>query len=493
MPHDLFISYSARDKTVADTVCSRLEAMGIRCWIAPRDVSPGADWSESIVTAIEDCRIFVLIFSNNANESVQTKRELERAVSEGHTIIPFRVEDIPPSKSLSYFISTSHWLDAISPPLERHIERLGSVVHGILGEHPPNRNLEVTAEPNQGERQQPKRKTTLVVAVTLVLALGAILIVSGQKIFNESHSDRTETKKREMAESGMFSPPDVDLHKLDSPPDLNMATSLANLARLYEAQGRFKEASEIWTKVLSMRGELLGARHPLYAETLESMVRLYVRMGTPKSAEELQVEALSINEEAFGPEHPVTAGSLNLLAMIYLETAEYSKAALLIERALRILTRSFGPAHPDMVPILENLLRVYNGAGNYEKASEVARQLEELRTQFGLSAIRWIGEWVFSQQTTSGESGGRMSLEQRDESTVEGKCFDDQFGESSLIGSITEDGNVLNGTWKNKKTGQSGNLHLELSEDSMTFSGNFAVGDKAIDDSINWWIGRRLR
>ena len=42
MAHDAFISYSSKDKTIADAVCARLEARGIRCWIAPRDVRPGA-------------------------------------------------------------------------------------------------------------------------------------------------------------------------------------------------------------------------------------------------------------------------------------------------------------------------------------------------------------------------------------------------------------------------------------------------------------------
>ena len=43
MAHDVFISYSAKDKTTADGVCATLEAKGIRCWIAPRDILPGMD------------------------------------------------------------------------------------------------------------------------------------------------------------------------------------------------------------------------------------------------------------------------------------------------------------------------------------------------------------------------------------------------------------------------------------------------------------------
>src|SRR5262245_10875317 len=103
MAHDVFISYSSKDKPVADAVCANLEANGIRCWIAPRDILPGQDWGESIIDAINQSRIMVLVFSSSANTSPQIKREVERSVSKGIPIIPFRIEDVPLSKSLEYF------------------------------------------------------------------------------------------------------------------------------------------------------------------------------------------------------------------------------------------------------------------------------------------------------------------------------------------------------------------------------------------------------
>lgn len=137
MAHDVFISYSSKDKPVADAACAKLESNGIRCWIAPRDIRPGADWGTSIVRAISEARLFVLIFSANANISPQIKREVERAVNRGIPIIPVRVEDVTPSDALEYFISTSHWLDAFPPPLDQHLVYLSEVARGILlGEVP---------------------------------------------------------------------------------------------------------------------------------------------------------------------------------------------------------------------------------------------------------------------------------------------------------------------------------------------------------------------
>ena len=132
MAHDVFISYSSKDKPTADAACAVLEAKGLRCWIAPRDIMPGADWGETIVAAINGSRAFVLILSANANASPQIKREVERAVHCALPIIPMRIENVEPAKSLEYFLSTPHWLDAMTPPLERHLAFLADSLRHIL-------------------------------------------------------------------------------------------------------------------------------------------------------------------------------------------------------------------------------------------------------------------------------------------------------------------------------------------------------------------------
>jgi hypothetical protein len=79
MVHDVFISYSAPDKAVADAVCATLEAKHIKCWIAPRDVTPVTPWAEAIVDAIDESRILVLVLSSASNNSPQVIREVGRA------------------------------------------------------------------------------------------------------------------------------------------------------------------------------------------------------------------------------------------------------------------------------------------------------------------------------------------------------------------------------------------------------------------------------
>jgi hypothetical protein len=121
---DIFISYSQADRVCAHELVGLLEAQGLKCWIAPRDISPSADWAEEIIDAITAARIMVLVFSASSNQSPQVRREVERAVHKGVTVLPFRIEDVVPSKSLEFFLSAQHWMDAFPAPRETHYRTL---------------------------------------------------------------------------------------------------------------------------------------------------------------------------------------------------------------------------------------------------------------------------------------------------------------------------------------------------------------------------------
>jgi len=132
MNHDVFISHSSCDKAVADAVCATLEGRKIRCWIAPRDVPPGANWAGALIGAIGRSRIFVLVLSHGSNRSDQVLRELGEAVDCGIPIIPLRIEDVEPSGGMRYYIKSIHWLDALTEPLESHLEKLAASVQALL-------------------------------------------------------------------------------------------------------------------------------------------------------------------------------------------------------------------------------------------------------------------------------------------------------------------------------------------------------------------------
>src|ERR1700686_1093797 len=124
MARDVFISYSQPDHACAFELVARLEGEGINCWIAPRDIAPAADWAAEIMDAISSVRVMILVFSANSNLSPQVRREVERAVHKQLSVLPFRIENVSPSKSLEFFLSAQHWMDAFPAPREPHYARL---------------------------------------------------------------------------------------------------------------------------------------------------------------------------------------------------------------------------------------------------------------------------------------------------------------------------------------------------------------------------------
>lgn len=135
--YDVFISYPHEQKITADAVCANLEKNKIKCWIAPRDVLPGEPFAKAIIRAMNESRLFVVIFCAESNESDHVKNEVERAVSKGLSIIAFRVQDVIPSEEMEYYLSRHHWLDAITPPLEAHIQKLTKAVAALLAKPIP--------------------------------------------------------------------------------------------------------------------------------------------------------------------------------------------------------------------------------------------------------------------------------------------------------------------------------------------------------------------
>lgn len=129
---EVFVSYSQADHDAAMDLVACVERQGIECWVAPRDIAPAADWAAEIVDAIAAARVMVLVFSASANASPQVRREVERAVHKGTAILPVRIEDVLPTKSLEYFLSTQHWLDAFPAPREPYYTRLCSSLRAIL-------------------------------------------------------------------------------------------------------------------------------------------------------------------------------------------------------------------------------------------------------------------------------------------------------------------------------------------------------------------------
>lgn len=202
MPHDVFISYSSADKAIADAACAALEVRNVRCWIAPRDVPPGKPWARAVVDAIDESRVFVLIFSAESNRSPQVFREVNQAIGSGVTVLPVRIEDIEPTGEMEYYISLIHWLDAFAPPLEAHLQALAEQVEKLVleGDSAPQGLRVSLLGPPRVERDG----VLCELGTDSDVALLAYLAVTGQSHSRESLAgllwpDRDPTRAREFA------------------------------------------------------------------------------------------------------------------------------------------------------------------------------------------------------------------------------------------------------------------------------------------------------
>lgn len=112
--HDAFVSHASPDADSARALCEQLEALGLRCWIAPRDIGPGEHYADVIDAALRLSRALVLVLSDAALASPHVLREAERALHHRAHIFPVRLSAVQPGGAFGYLLSGCQWTDA--PP-----------------------------------------------------------------------------------------------------------------------------------------------------------------------------------------------------------------------------------------------------------------------------------------------------------------------------------------------------------------------------------------
>ena len=174
MDYDVFISYSSKDKAIANAVCHVIETYGIRCWIAPRDIPPGTEYADVIANAIHSCRIYIIIFSQFSSISKWVKSELNLAMDEQLCIIPFRIDDTPLQGSNKLILNKIHWIDAY-PSYEKKLDELAINVLNIIQQQ---NNEKEKSEHSNGRRtinhKMPKWRYIWCVLILLILGVAIL-------------------------------------------------------------------------------------------------------------------------------------------------------------------------------------------------------------------------------------------------------------------------------------------------------------------------------
>lgn len=210
MAHDVFVSYSTKDKTVADTIVAALEGKQIRCWYAPRDIKAGADWGEEIAQAIHASSVFLLVFSNSANQSQRVLDELNLAISKEAVILPFRIEKLEPSGAMQLHLSSRHWLDAFVPSWEEHIDSLVNSVSSNLETGESTAAVDYIRSFDQASKPE-KRKLWLLAAAGIAVILGFAAIFGIPKLFGPPDIIPTELAPTETSPPTAIIPTDTSV------------------------------------------------------------------------------------------------------------------------------------------------------------------------------------------------------------------------------------------------------------------------------------------
>lgn len=135
MKYQIAITHAPTDTVVATSIRQALEAAALKCQF----LSPlRSDYQETHASRIIDkSDAMVLVLSAAASGSAPIEKQVEKMANNGKPIITFRTDQAPLSKQLEFYLSTPHWLDASSQPLEKHLADLVLTTRKLLDERRP--------------------------------------------------------------------------------------------------------------------------------------------------------------------------------------------------------------------------------------------------------------------------------------------------------------------------------------------------------------------
>jgi TIR domain len=178
----IFISYSSKDQDIAETICRALEARGHACWIAGRDVHPGENFQEAIVRSLRSAKVMLLVFTSNANNSDEIKKELVLAGRHHVTVVPVRVEDVVPNDAFTYEFATRQWIDLFKN-WEQEIERLATRIGHILQNAKPEDGAAAAAAASIAPRPAVRKPSSSQPLIWGVAAVAVVILIAGEVLY----------------------------------------------------------------------------------------------------------------------------------------------------------------------------------------------------------------------------------------------------------------------------------------------------------------------
>ena len=102
MSAEVFISYSSYDRDRVMPVVESLRSSGISVWVDEGNIHAADLWSEQIVQAIADCRVMVVMLSQNSTDSHNVVKEVMLASEQKKALLPVYLEPANIPAKLQY-------------------------------------------------------------------------------------------------------------------------------------------------------------------------------------------------------------------------------------------------------------------------------------------------------------------------------------------------------------------------------------------------------
>lgn len=125
------------------------------------------------------------------------------------------------------------------------------------------------------------------------------------------------------------------------------------LGHQWNDEGRYREGIEKFKSVLGIRQKLLGQEHPSVASSLNNLAALYENQGRYEEAEPLYIQALQMRQKLLGQEHPSVAISQCNLGVFYQRQGKYDEARALYHQAIAIAQATLGTNHPNTQTMID--------------------------------------------------------------------------------------------------------------------------------------------
>ncbi len=141
MSYNVFISYSTNDLSTVDQFRAILDNPIINVFVAEYSVIPGESLNEKIIPAIQNCNLFLLLFSKTSQASEWVQKEIELAKANNKFILPVLLDNeaklpayLGDIKYLPAHAKPEEAMDIVSEHITKEAERIhtNSLLLGLL-------------------------------------------------------------------------------------------------------------------------------------------------------------------------------------------------------------------------------------------------------------------------------------------------------------------------------------------------------------------------